>query len=77
MDGRVRVGLPVRTGTLARELWAEGRCSLVVYRAGRVDYAADWAETPGASRLCDCTDGGRNQPLINCPHCRGEGTVTE
>ena len=26
-------------------------------------------------RLCRCTDGGRNQPLAACPHCRGEGWV--
>lgn len=26
--------------------------------------------------LCSCTDGGRNQPLMNCPECRGEGRVT-
>lgn len=25
--------------------------------------------------LCSCTDGGRNQPLMNCPECRGEGRV--
>lgn len=26
-------------------------------------------------RLCSCTDGGRNQAVIGCPHCRGEGWV--
>ncbi|WP_198297482.1 hypothetical protein [Deinococcus sp. DB0503] len=26
-------------------------------------------------RACGCTDGGRNQALIACPHCRGEGVV--
>lgn len=28
-----------------------------------------------AARPCGCTDGRRIQPLINCPHCRGEGLV--
>lgn len=27
------------------------------------------------ARLCSCTDGGRNQAVIGCPHCRGEGWV--
>ena len=36
--------------------------------------AALTAPQPGA-RLCRCTDGGRNQPLAACPHCRGEGWV--
>ncbi|GGO22051.1 hypothetical protein [Deinococcus humi] len=69
---RVRpVGIPIPTTPEAAALVADGRGCLVVYRAGHVEYMADWP-----TRLCDCTNGRRNQPLINCPHCRGEGTVT-
>lgn len=32
------------------------------------------AEQP-APTLCDCTDSGRNSPLIGCPACRGEGWI--
>ncbi|WP_043801896.1 hypothetical protein [Deinococcus gobiensis] len=32
-------------------------------------------DRPAGARLCSCTDGGRNQPLASCPHCRGEGWV--
>ena len=75
LDGRVRVGLPVPTNPLAAALSADGHGCLVVYRDGHVEYTKYWPEKTGTSRLCECTDGARNKPLINCPHCRGEGTV--
>ena len=25
------------------------------------------------ARVCDCTDGWRNQPLLGCPKCGGTG----
>ncbi|MBB6016772.1 hypothetical protein ACFP9V_19285 [Deinococcus radiopugnans] len=64
------VGIPVHTDVLARALCADGLGSLVVYRGGHLDYGSHWTERP-----CTCTNGKTRPPRINCPHCRGEGTV--
>lgn len=44
-----------------------------------------WAECPGCRptylrttpmpTTCTCTDGGRSQPLKDCPHCGGTGEL--
>lgn len=40
-----------------------------------------WDRCPGClpdyltPRTCDCTDGGRNQPLKDCPRCSGTGEL--
>lgn len=64
---------PIPTSTRAAALTVNGLRGVLIVRRGLVEQdARTWA----APSLCDCTDGGRNQPLITCPHCRGGGTVT-
>ncbi|WP_019585269.1 hypothetical protein [Deinococcus apachensis] len=48
---------------LSREDW-----QVLAQAAGTVAAALS-----GAVQDCDCTDSGRNQPLMDCPECRGRG----
>lgn len=63
---------PVPTSALAAELSENGvREVLIVRRAGRLESFKDW---PSPS-MCDCTDGGRNAPCVDCSMCGGRGTL--
>jgi hypothetical protein len=72
--------IPVPTSFLSAALHDGGRGVVVAFRAGVVQIAHAWGQrkrlqTAAHPETCHCTNGGIKAPLINCPHCRGEGTV--
>ncbi|QLG11766.1 hypothetical protein HLB42_21680 (plasmid) [Deinococcus sp. D7000] len=62
---------PIPTSTRAAALTVSGERGVLIVRRGLVEQdAVTWA---APRQSCDCTDCGRNQPLIGCPDCGGTG----